>query len=518
MNHAHGTAARLCLTITIVAGLVLFAPLRAPAATFTVDSTLDGPDQVTDGVCATALGVCTLRAAIQEANATAGPTMDSIHFDIPQSDSGCDGNDICVVEIAALLPDILSPTTIDGSTQPGNADVCTLPIAARPPYRIVLDGESGLVGLRPELGSDGSVIRGLNIRRFSDAVALIQTHSSRVECSFIGTDETGMTAIANSRNGVILGCDADFNIVGGPDPGDGNLLSGNAIDGVQMYGDIPCPALGEPDDNLVQGNIIGIAKDGVTPLGNTFAGVSVFGDTRYPDDNVIDGNLIGANSSAGVFVGDRVDGTIIRANIIGTDGGGTVPLPNLDGVYSEGDPGTRIGGLDDGEGNVIAFNTLAGVAIGDFTNPGMGNRIQRNSIYGNGDVGIDLGADGATPNDPGDADAGANGLQNFPDITEVALGPASFDVTYSVDSTLPLTVEFFSAEAGQGRTFLTDEVYNGGSSTASLPIVPGVHSIVATATDAAGNTSEFSPPAAVPPIFSDGFESGDTSAWSVTVP
>lgn len=52
----------------------LFFPTRpAQAATFTVDSPLDAVDAAPgDGVCATAAGVCTLRAAIQEANALPG--------------------------------------------------------------------------------------------------------------------------------------------------------------------------------------------------------------------------------------------------------------------------------------------------------------------------------------------------------------------------------------------------------------------------------------------------------------
>src|SRR2546425_8188017 len=56
-----------------VAGLLLgSAPVLA--ATFTVDSTLDAVDAAPgDGVCATSGGQCSLRAAIQEANALAGP-------------------------------------------------------------------------------------------------------------------------------------------------------------------------------------------------------------------------------------------------------------------------------------------------------------------------------------------------------------------------------------------------------------------------------------------------------------
>ena len=48
---------------------LLFA-LPATAATFYVDSEIDAVDALPgDGVCATSTGTCTLRAAIQEANA-----------------------------------------------------------------------------------------------------------------------------------------------------------------------------------------------------------------------------------------------------------------------------------------------------------------------------------------------------------------------------------------------------------------------------------------------------------------
>lgn len=55
--------------------LVLFSCCSLPAfsATFVVNSTVDAPDAVPgDGVCQTAEGVCTLRAATMEANAIAG--------------------------------------------------------------------------------------------------------------------------------------------------------------------------------------------------------------------------------------------------------------------------------------------------------------------------------------------------------------------------------------------------------------------------------------------------------------
>ena len=60
--------------LLLVAATMVASPGLAVAAVFPVNSTIDAVDGfVGDGVCATAGAVCTLRAAIQEANATAGP-------------------------------------------------------------------------------------------------------------------------------------------------------------------------------------------------------------------------------------------------------------------------------------------------------------------------------------------------------------------------------------------------------------------------------------------------------------
>jgi CSLREA domain-containing protein len=61
----------------LVGGLVLALP-----GTYTVNDAGDAADATPgDGVCATASGVCTLRAAIQEANATSGAK--TINFALP---------------------------------------------------------------------------------------------------------------------------------------------------------------------------------------------------------------------------------------------------------------------------------------------------------------------------------------------------------------------------------------------------------------------------------------------------
>jgi hypothetical protein len=194
-----------------------------------------------------------------------------------------------------------------------------------------------------------------------------------------------------------------------------------------------------------------------------------------------------------------------------------------------------VGGTAPGEGNTIAFNGWGGVRV--VWGPAA---VLSNSIFSNGDIGIDLPPDGRNANDPGDPDTGVNNLQNFPNLLSATIdGLGNLMVSYRVDTdpenaTYPLWVELFEADSmasGEGRrllfsdTWTTDDIEVGAKhlnlgSAADL----GIHffdPIVATATDDAGNTSEFSmclEVGPVTPVFSDDFESGDTSAWSIAVP
>jgi parallel beta-helix repeat protein len=161
-------------------------------------------------------------------------------------------------------------------------------------------------------------------------------------------------------------------------------------------------------------------------------------------------------------------------------------------------------------GNLIAYNLSDGIVVG-FT--GSGNRITGNSIFANGGLGIDLGSggvndfhgDGVTSNDPGDSDIGPNNLMNFPVLTFAKATPGQLVVKGTIDTPNPKTVtlEFFANPVptpggdlsghGEGAVFLGRVRPNGqGHFTASLPRVRRGTLISATATDAAGNTSEFS--------------------------
>jgi len=144
---------------------------------------------------------------------------------------------------------------------------------------------------------------------------------------------------------------------------------------------------------------------------------------------------------------------------------------------------------------------------------GSANDISGNRIFNNGGLGIDLGfISGVTPNDPGDSDIGENYLQNYPVLTAAASAYGSTEVHGTLNSaaSLAFRLEFFAsppwdaAGIGEGQVFLgattvTTGADGNASFTSTLPTTTPTNFVVtATATDANGNTSEFS--AAAPAI------------------
>src|SRR5262249_28998592 len=147
----------------------------------------------------------------------------------------------------------------------------------------------------------------------------------------------------------------------------------------------------------------------------------------------------------------------VQGNLIGTNRDGTVVLGNDgDGVFVDGND-NRIGGIEPGAANVIAGSSRNGVAL---TPNSVNNPILSNAIYRSRGLGINLGFDQVTPNDPCDVDpsipgSGANNQQNFPVITGVTSAGGSTRVQGTLNST-PSTnfrVEFFSNDAPNPSSF-----------------------------------------------------------------
>ncbi len=222
-------------------------------------------------------------------------------------------------------------------------------------------------------------------------------------------------------------------------------------------------------------------------------------------------NVIGSNTIHGIGIADAA-GTQVLGNYIGVDTSGLLSKGNLgDGIRVLGtSSGTRIGGINDGEGNVVANNTGDGILVSSSSSTAA--FILRNSIYNNGEQGIDLGADnGVSANDAGDTDTGSNGILNFPVLTAVSSASGGTTITGSFNSTANTTfrLEFFTnrptiadAANGEGERYIgfTEVTTNGsGNATINLTLtdawVNASSRISATATlISAGNyvaTSEF---------------------------
>ena len=248
-----------------------------------------------------------------------------------------------------------------------------------------------------------------------------------VQGNLIGTDAAGTGANGNSVFGVLVLSTAA--VIGGSSPGAGNVISANDV-GVGVGG-------ASADSVIVQGNRVGTDVTGTTALGNASAGVSATGGMHLR----IDGNLISGNPVKGISI--ATDSVLVTGNQIGVDAGGTAALPNGDGVRVETEGGaSTIGGTSAEAGNLIAFNADNGVAV-----TGSGATILGNAIHSNGGLGIDLGDDGVTANDAGDADTGPSGYQNFPTVALALTGSAELEGTFGGTADAMFTLEFFSSDA-----------------------------------------------------------------------
>ena len=340
-----------------------------------------------------------------------------------------------------------------------------------------------------------------------------------IQGNYIGVNANGDEALGNQREGIDISTsssDASVTgtIVGGTTPGAGNLISGNNFDGI-LIGSFTT------SNTTVQGNRIGTDATGMIAIPNDGDGVRI----EHAKNNLIGGsapgagNLISGNggNQSGLGRGDGISMSssmnTIQGNLIGTDVTGTGPLRNLlSGITASGTNNT-IGGIGVGEGNVIAFNGANGIRSNGpliISNSFRGNSIHSNGTFSSpsaSTLGIDIGPFGITPNDVGDSDTGSNNLQNFPIITSVAAGASSTNVKGSLNSSAntSLNLDFYRNTAcdpsgnGEGErligstTVSTDALGNVNFDVTFPVAISQNQLLTTTATDLAGNTSEFSP-------------------------
>jgi uncharacterized delta-60 repeat protein/CSLREA domain-containing protein len=347
---------------------------------------------------------------------------------------------------------------------------------------------------------------------------LVGGTGSLVQGNTVGTDLTGTVAVPNHGPGLTL-YGSHAGLIGGPGAGQGNLISGNTGNGI----DISYPS--DSSGNRVQGNRIGTNAAGTAALGNGQDGVFIY--YLLYDDNVIggtnpgEGNVISGNLGNGITIlGSSIT---IQGNAIGTDAGGTLQLGNAgDGVLA-----TRfahqvaVGGVGAGQGNTIAYNGQSGV---EANLGAMSITVRGNSIHDNARLGLDLNYGG---------NAGNNN-QSYPTLTAAEAGPITH-VAGSLASApnSSFLLDFYANASpspsgfGEGQRYLgtlrvtTDAGGNAGFDAYLLATTAPGEAITATATDAAGNTSGFSPAvgqASFGPVNSQILQTALNQFASATVP
>jgi CSLREA domain-containing protein len=508
--------------------------LPAEASTFIVNTA----DDTDDGACDAAH--CSLREAINAANANAGP--DTISF------SALDASGEHVrIELLSPLPPILDDgTTLDGTTVQG--------YTGEPAVTIVKASGAMEVGL--DVRSNGNVIRGLSMAGFFGSWAeqypepeeyigaaievtgsgnLIELNelgwgawpnsvgirllgpgnrvignvisgngigvvlgapNQVIQGNMIGTDASGNVANGNAR-GIYddLGSGGGH-VIGGPAEGQGNVISASTYGtGIRLLS----------AGNVVQGNRIGTNAARTAALGNHSSGIYIGGFLATASDNLIggsapgEGNLISGNRTNGIAASGDCHGTRILGNQIGSDVSGSVAIPNLGNGMEIFGTDITIGGLNPGEGNLVFGNGDSGIRL---ENEGDRNLVLGNTITENAQAGIyscdkSEGAHGFVYSRNSIFDNGGLGIQGDHDVDAPLLIEARGD--HIEGTTCPMCqVELFVADpdpsgAGEGRTYITTaSADTSGDFEADLPGLGSCERVTATTESFLfGNTSDF---------------------------
>jgi len=345
--------------------------------------------------------------------------------------------------------------------------------------------------------------------------------------NYVGTNAAGTAAIGNVTGVEIVGNDS---VVGGANATPGGACSGacNLIAGNSGIALLVNVFIGPVFRTDVRGNYVGTDVSGLAPLPN-LDGIAL-GNARLTTVGALAGtaadrNVVAGNANRGIYF-DR--------------GGRTNPVTSLNTLARNyvglGASGAALGNggrgieLTDSFQNEIIENVVAhNGGTGIYIDVGLGtpstgfirNRMQRNTVFANGGMGIDLEPPAAlpTPNDTGDADNGANTLQNYPILDSATTVLGTTEVTGRFNS-LPSTtfkIELFGSSTcdtsgfGEAEAFLGDLMVTTNASGnapvhAFVPAPPGNGPVSATATDPNGNTSELSAcrvPDALRPVAND---------------
>lgn len=426
-------------------------------------------------------GTGSLNGAITNANTNNG--KDSIYFNIP---IGSVANRTITVSSIFPLPTITDPIVIDGTSQVSgnsfgvsNAKIQIKAADYLPSGLVVSASDCEIYGLYIHHFVDGVILNGGNFKfgavNFGNVVNDCTSNCIKVNnvitgsflSLYVGVDTSGLVGVSPTANGISIFSSKKITI-GGKQAGVRNIISGNN-NGIYLS-----------DSKFIdiQGNYIGTDLNGAFAVPNTNGIVMTQGtnNCEIGGDSVKERNLISGNTAAGFDV--DMYNVLIDGNYIGVDATGTLPLGNgTYGIYMRDlSHDNVIGSLEEGAGNVIAYNGSEAIY---FQNSGVKNiSIRGNRMYCNSQT---TGTGGIEVN---------GGNQGILPPTIVIVTP-----TYVSGYALPdASVDLYSASeciSCEGAVYLTT-VDADATGVFIANLTSPINSVTATANDALGNTSEFS--------------------------
>jgi CSLREA domain-containing protein len=356
------------------------------AVQYTVDSTLDEPDASPGtGGCLTAGNKCTLRAAIQESNAST-LVVDEIHFD-----AAFNGQLADTITLGSLLPPIANPVGINAglcATQAGQSGPCAGIEASALSYGLSVEDTNTVE------------ISGLAITGATTGIRVVNSSKSFVaRNNWLGLKLDGTNG-SGSNTGIWLDPDSNEATIGGVLAAQGNVFVNNSFEGLDIEG---------ADSAKVLGNYFGVKADGVTQAANgknieitdtdafsatnNEVGTTISGAAAPCDGgcNVISGGLTGIDLN-GEPVGNEEPATgptVIHGNYVGLSANGTTVVANgtFDILVGKAE-NALVGGVANGDANFIA-----GGGFGIYNENGEGFEAEGN-IIGSGPTGADVTAPG----------------------------------------------------------------------------------------------------------------------------
>ena len=214
-----------------------------------------------------------------------------------------------------------------------------------------INGDSNIIG-GSRLNGSAPTGEGVLIGNSGPNGMHINGNKNVVKGSFIGVDSSGTKVLPNYY-GLFISDSAEDCVVGGVNPGEGNIISGNSSTNLLIWA----------KRTRVIGNIIGLDINGTRAMNTQTerglcienrASNNVLGGTSPEERNIISGAQMGV-----VFSDWPTYQNSLIGNYIGTDISGMKAVPNQNGIVVFVVSHNRIGGTARGEGNLISGNQRA---------------------------------------------------------------------------------------------------------------------------------------------------------------